>query len=63
MTTAEELLARLRADGWTKYRIAKTLGISWNTVHLWERGKHEATEGSLEKLEALIYESRKSITP
>ena len=49
-TKIKELLGR----GWTKYRIAKTLEVSWNTVHLWGRGEHEATKASLEKLETLL---------
>lgn len=53
---AETKIKELLKKGWTKYRLAKILKVSWNTVHLWERGKHEATKASVEKLETLLNE-------
>jgi len=31
--------ARLRR-GWTKWRLAKELGVSWLTVNAWEKGRN-----------------------
>lgn len=50
----EMKIKELLQKGWTKYRLAKILRVSWNTVHLWERGEHEATKTSMEKLETLL---------
>ena len=43
----ENYVKELLDKGWSKYKIAKEMGVSWNTVHLWSKGvfklsaKHE----------------------
>jgi DNA-binding XRE family transcriptional regulator len=35
----EALKAARLKRGWTKYRLAKALGVSWLTVNAWEKGR------------------------
>ncbi len=39
MPGTQELLASLKAKGWTVAAIAEELGVAWNTVHIWEIGQ------------------------
>ena len=42
----------------TKYRISKTLGVSWNTVHFWYRGVYKPDEAHLQKIVKLYKETK-----
>ena len=44
---------RLRLK-WSKYRLAKEMGVSWNTVHLWDMGIWEPNKENAQKLEGLF---------
>ena len=37
----------------SKYRLAKILGVSWNTIYLWERGVFKPKKIYQKKLEEL----------
>jgi len=39
---------------WSKYRLAKEMGVSWNTVHLWDMGIWEPNKENAQKLEGLL---------
>ena len=50
MTTIEEL----RQRGFSKYKIAQKVGVSWNTVHLWVKGIYKPKPEHLQKLNELL---------
>lgn len=54
-------IAALKKKGLSKWAIAKLLGVSWRTVHHWERGFFMPTEDNLQKLNNLVKE--KEIKP
>ena len=46
-------IAHLKAKGYSKYRIAKECHVSWNTVHMWDRGIFTPSVKNQEKLRLL----------
>ena len=40
--------------GWTQEQLARNLGVSWNTVQRWEKGKTRPSPLAMEKLEELL---------
>ena len=40
--------------GWSKYKLAKEIGVSWNTLHFWDKGIWKPNKKNQGKLEALI---------
>lgn len=38
----------------SKYKLASILGVSWNTVHSWEKGEYEPTKKRLAQLLKLL---------
>lgn len=46
----KDLLNLLKIKGLSKYRIAKELKVSWQTVHAWERGFFSPSSERKEKL-------------
>lgn len=38
------LIGELRRKGITKYKIAQTVQVTWQTVHAWERGFYVPSE-------------------
>lgn len=52
MVEIEELLKR----GFSKYRIAKETGVSWNTVQLWSKGIYKPKLKHSEKIKKLLIE-------
>jgi len=42
--------------GWSKYKIAKEIGVSWNTVHLWDKEVWEPNKENTKKLKELLNE-------
>jgi len=52
----DNLIQMLRKKGWTKWRIAKRMGVTWQTVHMWERETFQPRETLQNQLEALLKE-------
>ena len=52
MVEIEELLKR----GFSKYKIAKEIGVSWNTVQLWSKKIYSPKSEHLEKIKELLRE-------
>lgn len=48
-----EALKRLISLGFSKYRIAKRLGVHWITVRRWEKGEFNPSVEQIEKMEAM----------
>jgi DNA-binding XRE family transcriptional regulator len=46
----EALKAVRVRKGWTKYRLAKVLGVSWLTVNAWEKGRNAPSALNILKL-------------
>lgn len=44
--------------GFSKYNIAKLVGVSWNSVHMWYLGIFEPQERSKAKLEGILKETQ-----
>jgi len=42
-----------KANGVSKYRLAKDLDVHWQTVHRWEQGVHAPRNDELKRIEAL----------
>ena len=40
--------------GWSKYKLAKELGVSWNTIHLWDKGIWKPQINRQKKLKELL---------
>jgi len=40
---------------YSKYRIARLTGVSWNTVQMWYRGVFRPSPETLAKLEEILY--------
>lgn len=41
---------------WSKYGLAKKIGVSWNTVHMWYLGVFEPSQKHEEKLDEINQE-------
>jgi len=54
MYSAEEIIKRVTAVGVTKYQIAKTCDVTWQTVHMWSRGVFKPNKDRFEKLKNLL---------
>lgn len=48
------LVQELQAAGLTKYRIAKEVGVTWNTVYLWSKEAYSPNAEHQEALEELV---------
>ena len=49
-----ELIKKLRSKGITKYKIAKEVGVTWQTVNMWEKDVFIPKADKLVKLEELL---------
>lgn len=49
-----EIIKKLRQKGMTKYRIAKEVGVTWQTVNMWEKDVFIPKADKQSKLEALL---------
>ena len=49
-----ELIKKLRKQGMTKYKIAKEVGVTWQTVNMWEKEVFRPKQDKLDKLQALL---------
>ena len=48
-TKTSEIIATLKKNGVTKWRISKLMNVSWQTVHMWDRGMFEPKPEKIEK--------------
>ena len=53
-SNGDNQVKRLRSLGVTKWRIAKELRVSWQTVHCWERGLFQPNATHQRELTELI---------
>lgn len=51
-----ELIKKLKAKGITKYKIAKVVGVTWQTVNMWDKEVFEPKKDKIQKLKE-FYES------
>ena len=50
----KEIREKREKLGLSKYELAKRVGVSWNTVHLWEKGVWSVSERNLERLRQVL---------
>ena len=56
MSNQDKLKAIRKKKGWSQERLAKELGVSFQTVHRWETGKFEPSHLAQEKIDRLLAE-------
>ena len=57
MTDIAEKIAHCRArSGWTQEHLARSIGVSLNTVQRWESGKTKPSPLAMEKLQEIFKE-------
>ena len=49
-----DMLKKLKNKGLTKWKISKMIGVSWHTIHMWERGVFKPNKKHLEDLEKAV---------
>ena len=49
-----ELIQALKKKGFSKWKIAKEINVSWQTVHMWDKGIFKPTKCNEEKLSKLL---------
>ena len=54
----DELIRGLQSKGFSKWRIAKELCVSWQTVNLWAKGVFQPTQEHYEVLRKWIENGR-----
>ena len=50
----QNLVKRLKQQGLTKWAIAKQIGVSWQTIHMWEKETFKPTIAHQTQLEELL---------
>lgn len=56
----ENLIQALRQKGWTKWQLSKSLNVTWQTIHMWEKGTFKPRENHLQKLIELNNQTKES---
>ena len=54
MSSQGKLRAIRRKKGWSQERLARELGVSFQTIHRWETGKFEPSPLAQEKIDRLL---------
>ena len=54
MSNQEKLREIRRKKGWSQERLARELGVSFQTIHRWETGKFEPSPLAQEKIDRLL---------
>jgi len=54
MSGQEKLKEIRKRKGWSQERLARELGVSFQTVHRWETGKFEPSQLAQEKIDRLL---------
>ena len=49
-----EIIKLLKEKGISKWRIAKEIGVTWQTVHMWEKEIFKPSDDKMEKLTSLL---------
>jgi len=52
--TTQEIISQLKLQGYSKWKLSKILMVSWQTIHMWEKGTFKATRDKQAKLESLL---------
>lgn len=52
--TIIELIKKLRDKKITKWKISKHVGVSWNTVNMWEKGAFKPSDDKIKKITELL---------
>ncbi len=58
MSNQEKLREIRKKKGWSQERLARELGVSFQTVHRWETGKFEPSHLAQEKIDKLLREEK-----
>ncbi len=58
MSYQEKLRDIRKKKDWSQERLARELGVSFQTVHRWETGKFEPSPLAQEKIDRLLEEER-----
>ena len=53
MGNAASIIRTLKKRGVTKYRIAKDVGVTWQTIHMWSRDVFKPSREHQMKLELM----------
>ena len=48
------IVKQLKDKGFTKWKISKSIGVSWQTINMWEKEVFKPTKDNLEKLNSLL---------
>jgi transcriptional regulator with XRE-family HTH domain len=60
MTEVQNLIAELRAKGWTVAAISDELGVDYYTVYKWEKGIHAPSNiGAVRKVLSQLLQQRR----
>lgn len=58
MSWAEKVRSGRLKKKLSKYRLAKLVGVSWNTVHMWEKGFYIPKETYKAKLKDILQKKK-----
>lgn len=50
----QDLIQKLKEQGMTKWKISKEVHVSWQTVHMWDRGVFSPSSEKMEKLRQMV---------
>lgn len=56
MNKTQQAISTLKERGFTKWKISKLCGVSWQTIHNWERGLFEPKTYRYEALTRILDE-------
>lgn len=54
MKLKNNLIKQLKSKGLSKWKISKLLGVSWQTVYMWDKDVFKPNKEHLEKLEEIL---------
>ena len=50
----QETILDLKSHGYSKYKMAKELNVSWQTIHMWHKGMFVPAKDKMDKLINLL---------
>jgi|AntAceMinimDraft_15_1070371.scaffolds.fasta_scaffold72890_1 DNA-binding XRE family transcriptional regulator len=54
MSNEQKLKAIRKEKGWSQERLAREIGVSFQTIHRWETGKFQPSQLAQEKIDRLL---------
>ena len=54
MSNEQKLKAIRKEKGWSQERLARKIGVSFQTIHRWETGKFQPSQLAQEKIDRLL---------